>query len=98
MASTAMEIILLIANMLLICRHPISTKGKLISTNKIGSEMPVARLVSKEMPVTPPSINPFGIKNPSKPNAAEEIPTAINKAFLIAFHSTLFATSVPLAI
>jgi hypothetical protein len=46
------------------------------------SEKPVLSFVSKEIPVTPPSINPFGMRNPSKPKPAEPIPRIMNNRFL----------------
>jgi len=39
----------------------------------------VSLLAIIEIPVTPPSINPFGIKKSSKPNQAEKIPAVIKK-------------------
>ena len=34
---------------------------------------------SIEMPVTPPSINSFGIRNPFRPKLAEKIPETISR-------------------
>jgi len=61
---------LFMLNALLTWCHPTIKKGMLMIMISIESGIPNSRLVSSEIPVTPPSINPVGIKKPSSPNPA----------------------------
>ena len=69
----------LIANIFPICFLAKKIKGKLITKIKKEILMGVKKWTKREMPVTPPSINPAGIKNPLSANPAKPIPTKIKK-------------------
>jgi hypothetical protein len=56
---------------------PIIIKGMFIITIQMYNGQGVISAISIEIPVTPPSINPFGIRNASRPNDAELIPRRI---------------------
>ena len=62
---------------------------------KIESDIAVWRLVKSEIPVTPPSIKPLGIKNPRSPKPAEITPrhmvSASRKYFLARFFKRFLA-------
>ena len=58
---------------------PHITKGRFINIIQKYSGQPVICTISMEIPVTPPSIKLFGIRNDSKPNEADITPIMINK-------------------
>lgn len=82
MASPEIANDVVIANVFETCLYPAIMNGMLISTIRIGSGIFVVYAVRREMPVTPPSMNPLGSKNPFKPNAAEKMPIRIKALFL----------------
>ena len=45
---------------------------------KAGKLIPVISVIKSEIPVTPPSINPFGRRKPFSPRPAESIPKIIS--------------------
>jgi len=57
-------------------------KGRLIRRIRRGKGIFVVSAVRREIPVTPPSMNPFGRRNPFSPNEAEKIPMRMNNPFL----------------
>lgn len=71
--------ILLKANFLLIVENAKIRKGMFIATNKTDSGIPLSSVTIREIPVTPPSINEFGSKNPFNPKQADNIPNKIKK-------------------
>ena len=71
--------ILLTANFLLIVENPIIKNGILIRTSKTDKGKFVISVRIREIPVTPPSINELGNKNPFSPKLADSIPIAIKK-------------------
>ena len=77
MAKAVMARKVFIAKLLETCRQPIKISGRLTSIIKTETSIPVFKFNSKEIPVAPPSRNPFGSKNPFNPMVAETIPAAI---------------------
>jgi len=70
---------LLKANFLLMVEKPMIKKGMFIATNKIDNGNPVSSVTIRDIPVTPPSINELGNKNPFNPKQADNIPNPIRK-------------------
>ena len=56
--------------------------GKFITTIRMDNDIPVISVVNREIPVTPPSINELGSKNPFNPKPAETIPIKIKTVSL----------------
>jgi len=70
---------LLKANCLLIVENANIIKGMFIATNKIDNGIMVSSVIIREIPVTPPSINELGNKNPINPKLADKTPNKIRK-------------------
>lgn len=70
---------LLKANCLLIVENAKIMKGMFITTKNIDNDVPVSSVKIREIPVTPPSINELGSKNPFNPKQADNIPNKIKK-------------------
>ena len=77
-AKTPIDTILLRAKVLPIFRYPISIKGILKTNNRSGKDIWVNLFIKSEIPVTPPSKKPFGIRKHSSPIEASAIPMVIN--------------------
>ena len=69
--------VLLTANSIEICLAPMMIKGKLISTIKTESSIPVMISVSSDKPIAPPSRKSFGNRNSFKPILAIVTPIQI---------------------
>jgi hypothetical protein len=72
-----------IANLFPSCFFARNMKGILINNIKNGKDKGVRKESKREIPVTPPSINPLGIKKLLRPNPARDIPINIRKSSLI---------------
>ena len=72
-----------IAKFFPICFIPKIIKGIFIAKINKEIESIVKWEIKREIPVTPPSIKPLGIKKLFIPNPAEKIPNKINKRSLM---------------
>ncbi len=70
---------LLNANCLLIVEKLIIKNGRFITTIKTDNGISVSSAIVREIPITPPSINIFGSKNPFNPKPADNTPNKIKK-------------------
>ena len=81
-ASPAIANAAFIAKFFPITPSPKRRKGIFINTSITQSFAPVNCLINNAMPVAPPSIKLFGIKNPLRPNVADKIPKEMKRRSL----------------
>ena len=58
-------------------------KGRFIEKMRNERGISVVNESSSDIPVTPPSMNSFGIRNPFSPKLAQKIPKTIRRILLI---------------
>ena len=58
-------------------------KGRFIENMRNERGISVVNESRRDIPVTPPSMNSFGIRNPLSPKLAEKIPKTIRRILLI---------------
>jgi hypothetical protein len=74
-----MAMVVLIAKFFPITLSPNNRKGKFTRTIKEYKGSIVVSVIKSDIPVTPPSMNLFGSKKLSNPNAADKMPVEIKK-------------------
>ena len=79
MASNMIEIMLFIANCLLIVENPKIIKGMFTATISIDKGILDTSAIIREIPITPQSMNIFGSKKLFNPTVADNTPNKMKK-------------------